>query len=151
MNEGLELSSLLGYQVRRVHMLFLEQTRAALEPLGISPAKIAALVYIRDHPGRDQSALGRALSIGRSSAMKMINTLEERNLVERQPGRDFRSNALHLTGHGKRQLQTMLDRLRDAERRVGSGLSKAEMEQLMGLLKKLRRARSTSVAMEASA
>ncbi|MFP5432659.1 MAG: MarR family transcriptional regulator, partial [Alphaproteobacteria bacterium] len=52
-------------------------------------AKFTALLLIRDNPGCDQTALGRALSVNRSSAMKLVNILEERGWSNGGPGGIF--------------------------------------------------------------
>ncbi len=40
-------------------------------------------MLIKDNAGCEQSALGRALSINRSSAMKLVNALSDKGLIER--------------------------------------------------------------------
>lgn len=147
MGEGRDLQSLVGYQLKRVHMLFAAEAGKALADLNITPAKLAALLYIRDNTGCDQSALGRALSVNRSSAMKLVDILEELQLIERQPGRDLRSNALQLTAHGQARVKLMLSKLRGSDERVAGELSSGEIDQLLGLLRKLRGHQTETEAM----
>lgn len=137
-----ELSGLLGFQVQMANLHVIEQSRAALKEFQISPAKLTALLLIRDNPGCEQSALGRALSINRASAMKLVNVLADRNLIERRPGRDLRSNALHLTEQGRIELGPMTQAIRDADDATAAALSIHEREELLGLLIKLRRGKS---------
>ena len=75
MIEGEELTNLVGYQLYRAHLTLTGLTRDALDPSGVSPAKLAALLLIRDNPGCGQTRLGEALSVNRSSAMKLVNVL----------------------------------------------------------------------------
>lgn len=137
MKEGADLKQLVGYQVQRADLLLNADARDALAAHDLSPAKLTALILIRDNPGSDQTALGRALSINRSSAMKLVNLLVERNLVERRPGRNLRTNALHLTGEGETLVPQMLEALRQSDAKMTSALSADEVRTLIGLLRKL--------------
>jgi len=132
-----ELDMLIGYQLQMARLRLMEAAHAALEPYGISPARVTALALIRAQPGLDQSALGRALSINRASAMKLVNLLVERGLVERRPGRDLRSHALHLTREGETQLPEMVARLRDSEVPVLADLTEPERATLLQLLHRI--------------
>ncbi len=138
MNEGKELQRLLGFQLLMAELHMGNRAREALVPFGITPAKLAALLIIRDNPGCDQSALGQALWVNRSSAMKLVNALTEQDLVERQPGRDLRTNALHITASGRDRLEAMVQCLNEADAAAAVALSADEQRQLLGLLRKLR-------------
>src|SRR3546814_20133735 len=81
------MDRLIGYQARMISLRLNGAARDALDGFEISPAKVTALGLIAANPGCGQSALARALSINRASAMKLINVLEEHGLVERRPGR----------------------------------------------------------------
>ncbi|RJG54546.1 MarR family transcriptional regulator [Sphingobium terrigena] len=137
MKQGADLRGLVGYQVQRAHLVIDTDARAAMAAHDLSPAKLTALILIRDNPGCDQTALGRALSINRSSAMKLVNILAERGLVERRPGRDLRTNALWLTAEGQAQVPVMVDALRVSDARMTARLSAEEVRTLNGLLRKL--------------
>lgn len=141
-----ELRDILGYQLRRASLIADDDARHVLEPFGLTPAKLTALLLIRGNPGCDQSALGRALSINRSSAMKLVNVLVDRGLIERRSGRDLRTNALYLTPEGEGGLIEMLDRLREADRELSDGLTAAERTVLLKLLQKVRPPRIRAAA-----
>ena len=132
-----ELDTLIGYQLQMARLRLMEAAHAALAPYGISPARVTALALIRAQPGLDQSALGRALSINRASAMKLVNLLVERGLAERRPGRDLRSHALHLTHEGETQLPEMVARLRESEGPVLADLTEPERAELLQLLHRI--------------
>ncbi|SEJ93502.1 transcriptional regulator, MarR family [Sphingobium sp. AP50] len=137
MKQGTDLQSLVGYQVRRANLRMDEDARAALAEHDLSPAKMTALILIRDNPGCDQTALGRALSINRSSAMKLINILVDKGLVERRPGRDLRTNALALLPHGEVQVKAMLAAVKASDARTTARLSADEVHLLRDLLSRL--------------
>lgn len=135
--EGTDLQALIGYRIQKADLLMVADARTALSGFALSPAKLTALILIRDNPGSDQTALGRALSINRSSAMKLVNVLVDRGWVERRPGRDLRTNALHLTSVGETQVIEMLDALRQSDTRMTAQLSAEEIATLVRLLGKL--------------
>ena len=128
---------MLGYQVQRADLLMTGDARQALEPHGLTPAKLTALLLIRANPGCDQTALGRALSVNRSSAMKLVNSLVARELIERRPGRDLRTNALHLLPRAEERLGVVLDDLRGSDARMSERLTANEKATLRALLRKL--------------
>ena len=142
MKQGSDLDGLLGYRIELVHLTAIEDARLALAPFGLTPAKLTALLLIRANPGCDQTALGKALSVNRSSAMKLINVLVDRGLIERRPGRDLRTNALHLLPGGEERVTEMLETLRQSDRRLAANLTAAERTTLMSLLKKLGKSRA---------
>lgn len=137
MKQGADLQSLVGYRVQRANLLMETDARAALADHDLSPAKMTALILIRDNPGCDQTALGRALSINRSSAMKLVNILADKGLVERRPGRDLRTNALMLLPEGARQLDAMLAAVRQSDARMTQRLGAEELKTLLALLARL--------------
>lgn len=137
MKQGTDLRGLIGYQIQRAHLLMGTDARAALAPFDLSPAKFTALLMIRDNPGCDQTALGRALSVNRSSAMKLVNILEERGLVERRAGRDLRTNALFLLPEGEVQIGAMVKAVHQSDARMTRRLSQDEAAHLLALLGKI--------------
>ncbi|TKD53363.1 MarR family transcriptional regulator [Sphingomonas baiyangensis] len=142
MKRPAELERLLGYQIQMVHLDFDSNARDVLAPFGLTPVRFTALLLIDANPGCDQTALGRALSVNRSSAMKLVNGLEQAGLVERRAGRDLRTNALHLTDEGVAAIAAVRERLTESETRLASRLDAHEQEVLQSLLAKLQRRRA---------
>ena len=136
-----DLDSLIGYQLQVAYLLMTADARRVLEPQGLTPAKLTALMLIRANPGCDQSALARALSINRSSAMKLINGLTARGLIERRAGRNLRTNALHLMPEGEQCMLAMLTELRGSDQHMTERLNSSEKATLTTLLRKLGPAR----------
>jgi DNA-binding MarR family transcriptional regulator len=67
----------------------------------------------------------------------LVDTLEERRLIERRRGEDRRTNGLWLTRPGRSLLARVKKRIEVHERRVAGRLSAAERAQLIALLAKL--------------
>lgn len=140
-----DLETLLGYQLNRALQVMTADARRVLEPEALTPAKLAALLVIRANPGCDQTALARALSINRSSAMKLINTLAAFGFVERRPGRNLRTNALHLLPDGVGRLEEMVAAVRELDRAMSARLSAAERATLTALVRRIGPARRRAV------
>lgn len=141
MKHDSDLETLLGYQMQRANLTMTDDARQVLQPYGLTPAKLTALLLIRANPGCDQTALGSALSINRSSAMKLVNALVAGGFIERRAGRNLRTNALHLLPHGEAQLDDLIVSLRESDHRMSARLSAAERATLFTLLGKLGPAR----------
>jgi len=141
MKQGTDLDGLLGYQLLRSHMFVIDDARRSLMAHDITPAKLTALLLIRTNPGCDQTALSRALNMNRSSAMKLVNFLVDRDLVERRPGRDLRTNALHLLPGAEDRIREMVKALSESDARTSARLTSEERGQLFTLLRKLEPAR----------
>lgn len=141
MKHGSDLEGLLGYRLQMANLLAIGDARDGLAEHGITPAKLTALLLIRANPGCDQTALGRALMINRSSAMKIVNFLEDKGFIERRPGRNLRTNALHIRVEGDARLAAMLERLEEVDACLSEQLTAGERETLFKLLKKLGPAR----------
>jgi len=141
MKHDSDLETLLGYQMQRANLTMTDDARQVLQPYGLTPAKLTALLLIRANPGCDQTALGSALSINRSSAMKLVNALVAGGFIERRAGRNLRTNALHLLPHGEAQLDDLIASMRESDHRMSARLSAAERTTLFTLLGKLGPAR----------
>jgi DNA-binding MarR family transcriptional regulator len=150
MKQDRDLESLLGYQIDMAHLTMVSDARKTLAPFAVTPAKLTAMLLIRANPGCDQTALGRALRINRSSVMKLVNYLAERALVERHPGRDLRTNALHLSAEGEVRLVEMVVCLQESDRRMSARLTAEERATLATLVRKLRQPRDAAGAVAKS-
>ncbi|MCZ6860169.1 MAG: MarR family transcriptional regulator [Alphaproteobacteria bacterium] len=129
------LADLLGYQLRKAQVAAYQNFAEVLESQDISPGQVGVLLLVRDNPGVNQTRVGNALGIDRSTLVAVIDRLEERRLIARTPSpKDRRSHALMLTPAGETYLETMLPRLREHERQIAAGLSNDERRNLISLL-----------------
>jgi DNA-binding MarR family transcriptional regulator len=78
------------------------------------------LLLIEANPGVPQGRLAEAVRLDRSTMVGVVDSLEERGLMERRRGTDRRTNGLRLT-----------------RARVAARLDDAERAQLLALLEKL--------------
>lgn len=132
------LGSRLGLQLHYADVRAMTGLSARLAPLGVTPARATAIVYIGLHPGCDQTTLGRALGVNRASTVKAVDEMEALGAIERRPGRDRRTNALHLTSAGEALRARIEEETATHDQEAFAVLTDEEREQLSLLLAKLR-------------
>jgi len=97
----------------------------------------AALVTLQWQPGLTIEALRQVLGLSHSGTVRLLDRLEAEGAVERRPGEDGRSVAVHLTPVGRRQVRAVLGA---RARRLGAALerlSAGERAQFTRLVEKL--------------
>jgi len=131
------LPGLLGYRLRLAQQAVFRDFASTVE--GLSPGRVGILTLIEANPGVTQSRLARTVSLDRSTMVGVLDTLEERGLIERRRGaEDRRTNRLRLTRKGRAVLAGAKRKIAVHERRVASRLSAVERAQLFRLLAKLQ-------------
>jgi len=96
----------LGYSARRLQIWIFQDFIRRLAEIDIRPAQYSVLVVIGANPGLSQADLAEALGIERARMVHLLDRLESRALIERQPSAvDRRSHALHLAREGQRLLK----------------------------------------------
>jgi DNA-binding MarR family transcriptional regulator len=102
---GIDLGPLdqrIGYLLRRAQVAVFQHFFATFEELEIRPAQYSILTVIERNPGLSQSRVAEALGIKKANLVAVIDALEERGLVRRDPTRnDRRAYALSLTPAGQ--------------------------------------------------
>jgi DNA-binding MarR family transcriptional regulator len=128
------LENLLGVAV----LAAADRTQAAIaEVVGSGGAAPGVLVHLGAYPGESTEALHRVLGISQPATVQVVGRLVDRGLVERRPGRDRRTQALHLTAEGRRVHAELLARRREALAGLVAPLSEAERQHLAPLLEKV--------------
>src|SRR5216110_542241 len=129
------LPTLLGYRLRRAQQAVFRDFASAVAE--ISPGRAGMLLLIDANPGVTQGRLAQAVGLDRSTMVGVVDTLEERGLLERRWGEDRRTNGLWLTRSGRTLLARLKRRIEFHERRVAARLNAGERAQLLVLLEKL--------------
>lgn len=132
------VTGLLGYHLRCAHVAVFQHFNRTLGTHDISLPQFGTLLLIEANPGVSQTSVAEALRFDRSTVVQIIDRLESRGLVRREPSaQDRRSNALVLTRAGATLLAD-LKVLSDAhEATVARPLDDAERTTLMALLERL--------------
>lgn len=132
------LPELIGYRLRRAQVRVFNDLLAALAPFELTPGLFGVLVLIDSNPGLNQSRLGVAMGVDRSTVVAVIDRLQARGLVTRKPSTaDRRAHRLTLTPKGKALLETAVPEVCAHEARIAKALTPEERATLLALLEKL--------------
>jgi DNA-binding MarR family transcriptional regulator len=98
----------------------------------------AALIAIHTHPGIDATRLSAVIAFDRSTLGNVIERLEAKQLIERQPSPgDKRVKLLYLTKAGAALLRAIAPSVDRAQVRMLQPLKPADRKTLMALLSQL--------------
>ena len=110
-----------------------------LAPWDISPSQLRALRVLMRHGAMRLSELSGHLHIAARSATEVVDALQTRGLVERQPDPgDRRATLVELTEHGANVLESIRAARGTEAERAFDRLSKADRAHLARILRKLR-------------
>ena len=123
--------STTGYALRR-------RFHELLKPLGIDPQELGLLQALATEEGVTQQAIADQIKVVPSRMTVLVDSLEERGLLERRQKRDDRrARALYLTDQGRELLGRGFAVALEHEQLVTTDLSKDEREQLLALLSRV--------------
>lgn len=106
-----------------------------LEPLNLTPAHAGLLRLVAASAGASQQEIALKLKTFPSRMVALVDELQARQLVERQPNpRDRRTYSLELTANGRRTLEAIGRIARAHQDELLAALSAAERETLGALL-----------------
>jgi DNA-binding MarR family transcriptional regulator len=132
------LEGLIGYNARRAALAVIEVFMQRMSIYDMRPVDFSVLSLITHNPGITSRQLCTRLGILPPNLVGMINNLEGRALIQRQPHpRDGRAMGLHLTAAGKKLMREAERTAADLEAQAASRLSAAEVKILIRLLKKI--------------
>jgi DNA-binding MarR family transcriptional regulator len=132
------LESLLGYNARRAALAVIEVFLERMAPYALKPVDFSVMSLITHNPGITSRQLCTALGILPPNLVGMVNALEKRALILRQPHpRDGRAMGLHLTPKGEKLMREAEKTAAALEAEVSGRLSAAELKTLIALLKKV--------------
>ena len=107
--------------------------------LGLSQSQAGVLLQVDWADARTQTAIARRLGIQKAAAGALIIDLEERGwLKRRRSTNDARMIEVTLTAAGRRKVKQINDFAARLGPVVRDGITDREMEQAMGVLRRLR-------------
>jgi DNA-binding MarR family transcriptional regulator len=103
--------------------------KPALQAHGISMWGYIVLTALAEHPVRTQVALAQAINADKSRIIGVLDDLQQRDLIRRQPdASDRRVHLLSLTPAGDRLRRSVEAAIRDSEEEVLGTLPPADRE-----------------------
>jgi DNA-binding MarR family transcriptional regulator len=132
------LPRLLGYNVRRANVKFFQNFSEIVSGHDVTPGQFGVLAIIDANPGLNQSELGQAMGVDRSTVVAVIDRLEGRSLVVRDPSpKDRRSYALRLSDKGQLLLSDLIPMVEKYDRQAANKLTDEEVVTLVDLLRRM--------------
>ena len=132
------LESLLGYNARRASLAVISVFMERMAPYGLKPVDFSVLSLVTHNPGITSRQLCAALGILPPNLVGLVNQLEKRELISRQPHpRDGRAMGLHLTPAGQKLMRDAERTAAQLEAEVASRLTLGEQRTLLKLLRKV--------------
>lgn len=132
------LESLLGYNARRAALTVIEVFLEAMAPYELRPVDFSVLSLVAHNPGITSRQLCTTLGILPPNLVGLVNGLEKRELIVRQPHpRDGRAMALYLTAAGEKLVRDAEKTAAELEAGVAARLTPAELKTLIKLLQKI--------------
>lgn len=127
-----------GHLIRRLQQIAVALFMDEAQALDLTPVQFAALAAAQRQAGMDQRTLARAIGFDTSTTGGVIDRLEARGLLRRQPApEDRRVRRIHLTAGGEALLAQATPAMLKAQQRIVGPLGPAEQAQFIGLLKTL--------------
>lgn len=134
-----DLDALMGFHLRCAQVAAFESFKDYLRPYALSPGQLGTMYLIAANPNATQSAIADALLFDRSTMVQIIDQLEARALVVREPSaNDRRSHALRLTARGSTLVAELAEVVKRHEAQIAQGLSAEERRTLIRLLARVR-------------
>jgi MarR family transcriptional regulator, multiple antibiotic resistance protein MarR len=130
----------IGYLVTGVRTRMIQEMDACLTPYGLTAAQFIILRRIAEGVATTAADLCRVLEYDTGSMTRMLDRLEEKNVIIRERSSDDRRVVkIQLTSQGAEQYPTLKDTVRVTLNHRFSKLRDDELDQLRGMLERLTR------------
>lgn len=132
------LEGLIGYTLRRAQVAVSRSFVELFADLDVRQSQLGVLTVIEGSPGARPSQVGAAIGIKRANIGPLLDALETRALVRREPDpTDRRSQSLFLTEAGEALMAELHRREAAHEERIAAFLNPQERTALLDLLRRL--------------
>ena len=136
-----ELSSRIGVLIHDVSRLRRTVVDHALGPMGVTRSQWWVLAYLARHNGKGmmQTELARTMDVGKVTLGGLIDRLEARGLVKRQPDpSDRRAKRVLMTPKGVKLLGDIQGSAAELNARIMSGIQRADIARAEAVLIKMK-------------
>ena len=107
----------------------------ALEPFGVRPRHVAALIELRDHGELSQQSLCGRLHVDPTNLVAILNELEQRGFAtRRRDPQDRRRHIVEVSKKGLAVIEKSSKVMDEVERELLEGLDPSDREQLEAAL-----------------
>ncbi len=132
------LPQLVGHHIGRAYRALYNHFSKATAAFDITPRQFIALTLVEANPDQTQTVIAKAAGIERSTMVTLVDTLQERGLLVRNPSKnDRRSYALALTDKGIKLVNDVKPLVLNHDRDITRHLDSAEMAAMVTNLDKI--------------
>lgn len=132
------LETTVGFVLRLAQVAVFKDLLAALKPYDLRVTDLSVLMVIEATPGLQQRAIGEMLRIQRPNLVIILDQLQDRGLVRRDPvPGDRRSYALSVTPEGAALLEGAKAAHAAHDRKVLAALGDLEKERMLAILERI--------------
>jgi MarR family transcriptional regulator for hemolysin len=131
---GTKPEQMFGFMIHEVARLLRRRFEQRLRStgMGLTRAHAAAMIHLAARGPCNQACLAQSLDIEPISLVRLLDRLQELELVVRKPDpRDRRAHILELTPKATAVLERLYALLGEVHAEAESGLSSAEVERLL--------------------
>jgi DNA-binding MarR family transcriptional regulator len=133
-----ELAESTGFLLARLGLAFKAQAIEAAERAGFEVYDYSVLAILAEGARATQSTIAEALALDPSRLVALLDSLEQRGLIERRRDpADRRRHVVSITPSGEHELVRLRAMVRELEGQYLAPLSASERMQLHGLLTRL--------------
>jgi MarR family transcriptional regulator for hemolysin len=127
-----------GHYLSRISRGLTRVGDTRLRSIGLATAQLPVLSMLRDGAQLSQTELARRAQVEQPSMAQLLARMERDGLVKRTPDpNDRRSSLISLTEEAERRLPAGRAVLRQGNAEMTQGLTRAEVDQLVGLLRRV--------------
>ncbi len=134
----MKLEQCINFALTKAQQAVQQLFKAELAPFGITPGQYAILSCLWDEDGQTPKQLADRLSLDSSSITGILDRVEQKVLIERQPcPRDRRAIQVVLTSKGRALEQPVNQAIIDANKKALAEFKDQDSENLKKYLHKL--------------
>ena len=135
-----------GHLIRRLQQMAVLVFHQETADLGVTPTQFVTLLAVEDQPGLDQVRLSQITKIDRSMTARIVETLAQRGLIRKQPGKtDKRANSLFLAPKGAQLLKAAAPSVDKSQKEMLNPLSQAERKEFTRMMRAVLEAHENSM------
>lgn len=136
-----ELNARLTTLINQSDAVLVARVTDVLVGFNLTPTQYAALLMLECNPGSSSAQLARLVNVTPQSMGVIMNKLEERGLVTREPAEiHSRVLATTLTRDGRQVMEAADEAARKVEVGLRDAFTESEVEQFRDLLQRARQA-----------
>jgi DNA-binding MarR family transcriptional regulator len=124
----------LGAQLARATRRLIALERPLLDKHGFTMWEYVALLRLRVAPAQTQLELAQAIGYDKTRLIALLDRLQERGLVSREPASDRRARTVKLTRRGRVQLDAVQGDIHQMEDQLVAPNERQALARLLGRL-----------------